>query len=132
MIKFCNEVHILLIRKQFFLPKPKLSQHNTKNQADIFLIFFLPFISLFFSVVYLARFIANNKHHFLTYILTGAFISALPFFNLSVFTAEMVVLQLIMKAESNVLKKKKCYSLLILYLVKSSVKRLFKNCNWGT
>ena len=51
-------------------PELQFSQHNARNQAKIFLIFFLPFTSLFSLIVYLVRFNSNNKRHFLTYMLT--------------------------------------------------------------
>ena len=45
-------------------------------------------MSLFSLIVYLVRFNANNKRHFLTYMLTHVFISTFPSFNLSIFTEE--------------------------------------------
>ena len=38
--------------------------------AEIFLKFFLTFISLFSLIIYLVRFNSNDKGHFLTYVLT--------------------------------------------------------------
>ena len=37
----------IYIRKTFFLPGPQFSEHDARNQAEIFLIFFLTFVSLF-------------------------------------------------------------------------------------
>ena len=57
--------------------------------AEIFLIFFLTFISLFSLIIYLVRVNNNDKGHFLTYVLT--------FYNLPCFT----IVPLIMKAKKN-------------------------------
>ena len=36
-----------LYKKNIFLPEPQFSEHDARNQAEIFLIFFLTFVSLF-------------------------------------------------------------------------------------
>ena len=50
-------------KKTIFLPEPQFSQHNGRNQAEIFLIFFLTFIFIFSLNIYLIRFNTNNKRH---------------------------------------------------------------------
>ena len=57
-------LQIFFIRKPFFLPEPQFSQHNGRNQAVIFLIFFLTCIFTFSLIIYLIRFSTNNKLHF--------------------------------------------------------------------
>ena len=53
-------------KKTIFLPQPQFFQHNARNQAEIFLIFFIfIFISLFSLILYLIRFNPNNRHDFL-------------------------------------------------------------------
>ena len=56
-------------KKTIFFLEPYFSYHNSKNQAEIFLILFLTCISLFSLIVYLVRFNTNNKRHFLAYML---------------------------------------------------------------
>ena len=57
---------------------------------DIFLIFFLNFISLLSLIVYLLRFNTNSKRHFLKYMLRRVSISTSPSINRSMFTEEDV------------------------------------------
>ena len=57
--------------KKNHLPEPYFL-YNTRKKAEIFLaeifvMFFLTFISLFSLVVYIVRSSTNNKWHFLTY-----------------------------------------------------------------
>ena len=59
-------------KRVFFLPDPQFSRHNVaKHYAEIFLIFFLTYISLFHLVVFLVvKFNTNIRHRFLIYMLT--------------------------------------------------------------
>ena len=57
-------------KKTIFLPEPSFSYHNAKNLAEIFLIFCLTFISLFYLIACTIKFNTNNKHHSLMYMLT--------------------------------------------------------------
>ena len=65
----------------------RLSATFQKNSSDVpelgwyFLNIFLNYNPLFSLVVYLARFITNNKGHFLTYILTRVFLTTKNLYN---------------------------------------------------
>ena len=44
--------------------------NGCRNYTEVFSIFFLTSVSLFFLTAYLVRFSTNNERHFLTYILS--------------------------------------------------------------
>ena len=56
--------HTLFYKKTIFLPELQFYLHNTRNYAEIFLIFFLTFISLFSLDVYLVRFKLKGNAQF--------------------------------------------------------------------
>ena len=69
----CFPVNLVKFLRTSFYRTPLVAASG--NQAEIFLIFLLTFISLFSLIVYLVWFNTNNKRHFLTYMLTRVFIS---------------------------------------------------------
>ena len=90
-----------------------------RNHAEIFLKFFLTFISLFSLIVYFFRFKINSKPHSLTYMLTRVSAFITQRFHLLIFACLMkrMVLPIIMKTEKN-FKKEPAF-----------LTSLFKNCS---
>ena len=84
---FVSIKYTFLCEKTIFFVWDSILKHNARNQAEIFLIFFLTLISFFSLIVYLVRFNTNTKRHFLT-MLTCVFNFTFLSFNLSMFTEE--------------------------------------------
>ena len=117
-IRYC---HTFFYKKTIFLPEPQFSLNNARNQAEIFLIFFLTFFYVFIicntnnSISNKMR-SNNNKSLFLTYI-QHIFSHMCPTSQL------LMALPLIIKTEKN-LKYEKSQNILDFVTFKESRKKL--------
>ena len=136
-----------VLQENHFLHEPW--NYAARNYAETFLTLLLTHISLFSLIADLVRFNTNNKHHFLTYMITRVFNfttyicfiivltvrsrsnSKFSSFNLSMFTEEDgISINNETEKNSNLEKNAKIYS--VLQLLKSSRKNIiFRNYSSG-